>query len=173
VGSPPWRARTILNSYFDRISSANTELWDLGRQGLVCTNRSLRAYIQLLASIVDFMQAEKSLDPRELEPMELMLETEEYLKPVLDWLKGATLADVTEGFDVKYGSGGPTQYHWRLCRLVKEVFPEFSPEGLDDWIESQSAVRVEQAERTQPVRLATLLRFFSPYTGDVPPPLPR
>ena len=140
------RARAILNKYFERISTANTALWDRGKEGFVCTNRSLRAYIQLLASLIDHMEKEKSLNPRELEPVELMLEVAEYLEPVLQWLRQASLSEVAEEFDVKYGSGGPRQYHFRLCRVVQNTFEDFAPEGLAEWLEEQSEELVAKAD---------------------------
>ena len=141
------RARTILNSYFTHVCNANTALWDLGKEGFICTNRSLRAYIHLLASLIDYMERKKSLSARELEPVEVMLEVGDYLAPVLDWLSGASLSAVAEQFDVKYGSGGPREYHFRLCKLVQESFPDFDPDGLAQWVEEQSEERVEEADR--------------------------
>jgi DGQHR domain-containing protein len=141
------RARTVLNSYFSRVYGANTVLWDMGKDGFICTNRSLRAYIQLLASLIEYMEKKKSLSARELEPVDLMVELEEYLAPVLAWLSQATPADAAEQFDVKYGSGGPREYHFRLSRLVQGAFPDFEPEGLAQWIEEQSEERIGEANR--------------------------
>jgi len=141
------RARQVLNGYLDQIATANVELWEMGRQGLLCTNTAMQAYLQLLASIVDYMQTAKGLNARELEPLELLAEIDDYLAPVTSWLRSATPADMVNDFKVPFGSGGPRQYYFRLCRLVQQFFGDFQPDGLADWVESQSEERVAEADR--------------------------
>lgn len=141
------RARSALNAYFGELADANPLLWELGRQGLLCTNTSLQAYLLLLGSLVDHMETEKKLDARQLEPLQLVAEIGEYLQPVLDWLSGATQMTIMGTFKVPFGSGGPPEYYFRLCRLVNARFAEFAPEGFAEWLEAQSEQRVEEAER--------------------------
>jgi DNA sulfur modification protein DndB len=141
------RARQVLNSYLDQIATANTELWEMGRQGLLCTNTSVQAYLQLLASAISFMEADKRQAARELEPLELLAETEAYLEPVINWVKKATPAEMASQFKVQFGSGGPREYYFRLCRLVQQAHPTFEPDGLAEWSESQSEERVAEADR--------------------------
>jgi hypothetical protein len=50
-------------------------------------------------------------------------------------------------FKVQFGSGGPKEYYYRLCRLIKESFSDFVPEGLEDWEKEQSAENVYEADR--------------------------
>ena len=50
-------------------------------------------------------------------------------------------------FKVQFGSGGPREYYFRLCRLVQQVHPTFEPDGLAEWAESQSEERVAEADR--------------------------
>lgn len=141
------RARQVLNSYLDRIATANTGLWEMGRQGLLCTNTAVQAYLQLLGSVISFMETVKSQAARELEPLELLAEVEEYLDPVVEWVKKATPAEMSSQFKVQFGSGGPREYYFRLCRLVQQAHPIFEPDGLADWNESQSEERVAEADR--------------------------
>jgi len=84
---------------------------------------------------------------RELEPLELAAELEEYLAPMLSWLGTATPSTMGQAFKVPFGSGGPPEYYFRLCRLVREAFADFNPEGFADWLESQSEERVAEADR--------------------------
>lgn len=141
------RARSVLNGYFSQIADANPGLWELGRQGLVCTNIAMQAYLQLLGSLIAHMRAEKKLDPRHLEPLQLVAEIGQYLQPVLDWLARANPTTMSENFKVPFGSGGPPEYYFRLCRLVNARDPKFAPPDFPEWLEAQSEQRVEEADQ--------------------------
>lgn len=140
------RARSVLNSYFGLIVAANPEVWNFGRPGLLCTNASLQAYLLLLSAVIAFMEAEKHLSARQLQPLELVAEVQDYLEPVLAFLSRASASDMARDFKVPFGSGGPKEYFYRLCRLVHEEYSTFQPEGLLKWVESRSAERVAEAD---------------------------
>jgi len=78
---------------------------------------------------------------------EVVLEIEEYLSPVLDVLAMADDAKMKQHFQVPFGSGGPREYYYRLCSLVKTGFPDFEPEGMEDWEAEQSEERISTANR--------------------------
>ncbi|MDO9557219.1 MAG: DGQHR domain-containing protein [Coriobacteriia bacterium] len=141
------RARSALNAYLGQIADANPTLWELGRRGLLCTNTAMQAYLQLLASVIEHMQAEKKLNPRHLEPLQLVSEIGEYIQPVLDWLSGAVENTMSENFKVPFGSGGPPEYYFRLCRLINATHPQFAPPDFPEWLEAKSEQRVEDAEQ--------------------------
>jgi DGQHR domain-containing protein len=141
------RARDILNSYFQLLVSANTQQWEAGRQGYLCTNVALQAYLLLLGAVTSYMESNKGLSARELEPNELIAEVEEYLDPILSWLSSATGVQMEKRFKVQFGSGGPREYYYRLCAMIKEEFSDFSPEGMDDWANEQSEELVSEADR--------------------------
>lgn len=141
------RSRSALNSFFQYLVTANPNQWDLGRQGYVCTNVSLQAYLRLLGSLIDYMESNKGLAARELEPNEIISEVEEYLDPILKWLQSASAAAIEARFKVPHGSGGPPEYYNRLCSIVKASFSDFAPEGLDEWMQEQSDERIYDADR--------------------------
>ncbi len=141
------RARSTLNSFFQYLVTANPHQWDLGRQGYVCTNVAVQAYLRLLGSLIDYMESNKGLAARELEPNEIISEIEEYLDPILKWLQSSSAAAIESRFKVPHGSGGPPEYYNRLCAIVKTSFSDFSPDGLDEWIQEQSDERISDADR--------------------------
>jgi len=141
------RARAILNSYFQLLASANIQQWELGRQGYLCTNVALQAYLLLLGSVIGYMESKKGLSARELEPNELMVEIEEYLDPNLSWLSTTSAVQMEKHFKVQFGSGGPREYFYRLCAMIKERFSDFAPEGMDEWENEQSEDLVNEADR--------------------------
>lgn len=141
------RSRSVLNSYFQLLSSANPRQWEIGRQGFLCTNVAIQAYLHLLGSVISYMESNKGLNARELEPAELMAEIEEYLDPILRWLQTATPIQMEKHFKVVFGSGGPREYFYRLCNMIRQSFSDFAPEGMEDWTQGQSEELIAEADR--------------------------
>lgn len=48
---------------------------------------------------------------------------------------------------VPFGSGGPPEYFFRLCRIVKAQYSDFAPEGMESWEAEQSEDNVAAADR--------------------------
>jgi len=141
------RARSVLNLYFGLLSSSNASQWEKGRQGFLCTNVGIQAQLQLLASIISYMEPNKGLVARELSSENLVSEIEEYLDPLLRWLHDASTAIIEQEFKVQFGSGGPPEYYFRLCRIVKQQFSDFEPEGMEEWQQEQSTEKIATADR--------------------------
>jgi DGQHR domain-containing protein len=140
------RARAALNAYFEQIRTANVAQWDKGREGFVCTNVAVQAHLMLLAAIIRYWHVNTAIDPKELEAEEIILELEEYIQPLTDFLSQADDAAMAGTFKVPFGSGGPPEYFFRLCRLLKQRFADFQPEGMQDWEAEQSEENVRRAD---------------------------
>ena len=141
------RARCALTTFFEHIREANLSQWEKGRDGVLCTNVAVQAYIMLLAALIAYWEVNTATDPKQIEAEEIISELEEYLKPVLDFLAGASDEKMKAEFAVPFGSGGPPEYFFRLCRLVKAQFSDFAPNGMESWEEEQSEENVEAADR--------------------------
>jgi len=140
------RARISLNLYFSIIKEANPERWEKGKAGYLCTNPGIRGYLTLLASLITFIEEKNKIDAKQLDPVDLIGEIEDYLKPILLYVEIADDSEFEEIFKVKYGSGGPVQYYFKLVGLINEEIHEFSPEGYEDYIQSQSEEKINQAD---------------------------
>jgi DGQHR domain-containing protein len=140
------RARAALNAYFEHIRTANIQQWEKGREGFLCTNVGVQAYIMLLAAIIRYWQVNTTIDPKELEAEEIILELEEYFQPLIDFLSQADDVKMEASFRVPFGSGGPPEYFYRLCRILKQRFADFEPEGMQDWEAEQSEENVRNAD---------------------------
>ena len=141
------RARSVLNSYFQLLVTSNPGQWEAGRKGHLCTNVSLQAYLKLLSAIIDYMESNKGFSARELDPNELIAEIEEYMDPILRWLGDASASQMEKEFKVQFGSGGPREYYFRLCKMIRNIFSDFAPDGFDEWTEEQSEDRIFEANR--------------------------
>ncbi|MDE2925452.1 MAG: DGQHR domain-containing protein, partial [Acidobacteriota bacterium] len=141
------RARSAINSYFALIRDNGAVHWQKGRSGFLCTNISIQAYLLLFSALIEYMESSMGVDTKQLRPKEIVLGIDKYLEPVLKFLSGADEVQMERRFKVQYGSGGPREYFYRLCRLVKQNFSSFSPAGMDDWEEEQSEENIAIADK--------------------------
>lgn len=141
------RIRCALSTYFEQIRKANPTQWEKGRSGVLCTNVAVQAYIMLLSALIEYLRANTAILPQSTEPEEIISELEEYLEPVLDFLRSASDETMKVEFTVPFGSGGPPEYYFRLCKLIKTHFADFAPEGMFEWEAEQSEENVTTADR--------------------------
>jgi DNA sulfur modification protein DndB len=138
---------TALNSYFELIREANLLQWEKGREGLLCTNVAVQGYIMLLGSLIRYWEANMATSAKELDAAEVMVDIEDYLEPIAEFLRGASDEKMNSAFKVQFGAGGPREYYFRLCKMIKERIPDFEPEGMEEWEAEQSAENIESADR--------------------------
>jgi DNA sulfur modification protein DndB len=141
------KSRSALESYFERIRDANPNQWEMGRAGFLCTNVAVQGYIMLLASLIKYWESNNATDPKEMEADEIIMELEEYLQPVLNFILKAPDEIMEKTFKVPFGSGGPPEYYFRLCRIIKTQFADFEPDGMDKWEAEQSEENISIADR--------------------------
>lgn len=141
------RSRCALNQYFNLIRNANLTQWEKGREGNLCTNIAVQAYIMLLAALIKYWEVNTAADSREMTVEEMLLDIEEYMSSVLEFLEHADDPSIKKTFQVPFGSGGPPEYYYRLCRIVKEKYPDFQPEGMQDWEAEHSDENIQTADR--------------------------
>jgi DGQHR domain-containing protein len=157
------RARSGLNQYFGLIRNANLIEWESGRDGFLCTNVAVQAYIILLGSLVEYWETNTAADAREMAIEDIMFEVEEYLKPLVEFLESSDAAQIKAAFQVPFGSGGPPEYYYRLCRLIKERYSDFQPQGMAQWEQEQSEDNIKQAD----AKLKDIVSDMRKYIFDV------
>lgn len=157
------RARSALNQFFGQVRNANLTEWENGRDGILCTNVAVQAYIMLLGALVKYWEANTAADAREMVVGDMMLEIEEYLQPVLDFIESSNTAQLKAAFHVPFGSGGPPEYYYRLCKMIEGKYSDFRPEGMEQWEEEQSEERIKGAD----TKLKTIVQDIRKYIFDV------
>ena len=140
------RARSAVNEYFGFVRNANLVEWESGRDGYLCTNIAVQAYILLFGSLVKYWEANTASDSREMSVEDILIDIEEYLRPVLEFLETNSAAQIKALFQVPFGSGGPPEYYYRLCKLIKSKYSDFLPEGMEQWEEEQSEEKIQDAD---------------------------
>ena len=141
------KSRCALNLFFGHLRDVKMEQWDKGRESYLCTNVAVQAYIMLFSNIIKYMEANTAQNPKEMEAEEIVMEIEEFLQPVLDFLSRSNDAEMEAEFKVPFGSGGLPEYFYRLCKIVKQRYADFKPEGMEQWEEEQSEEKITTADR--------------------------
>lgn len=157
------RARSALNEYFGFVRNANLAEWESGRDGHLCTNVAVQAYIMLLGALIEYWEANTAADAKEMAVEDIMVEIEEYMGPVVEFLESSSAVKIKAGFQVKFGSGGPPEYYYRLCSMIKAKYSDFKPEGMEDWEQEQSEERIQEAD----AKLKDIVREMRGYIFDV------
>ena len=157
------RARSAINQYFGLVRDANLVEWESGRDGYLCTNVAVQAYIMLLGSLVKYWEANTAADAREMPVEDIMIEIEEYLKPLIDFLESSNAAQLKTAFQVPFGSGGPPEYYYRLCKMIKAKYSDFKPEGMEEWEQEQSEEKIQEAD----IKLKEIVSEMRKYIFDV------
>jgi hypothetical protein len=100
-----------------------------------------------LGSLIKYWEVNTATDSRQINVEDMLYEIEEYMSPILEFLEHADETKMKTGFQVPFGSGGPPEYYYRLCSMVKAKYPDFQPEGLQDWEAEQSEEKIQSADR--------------------------
>jgi DGQHR domain-containing protein len=141
------RGREVINHFLSRIRDANFKIWDAGRLGYISTNTGIQAYLYLLSALIEHIELKRKLDAKELSVEDLVLELDDFSYPIFDFIKSQNIQKMESQFKVQFGSGGPREYFFRLCKIIKEKIPEFNPSGMSQWEEESSEDRISTADR--------------------------
>ncbi|WP_405125506.1 DGQHR domain-containing protein [Pseudomonas marginalis] len=156
------RGREIINHFFSTIRDANFKVWNAGRLGYVSTNTGIQAYLHLLSALIEHIETSRNLDAKELSTDDLILEIDDFTHPVLDFLKSQNIQKMENLFKVQFGSGGPREYFFRLCKILKEKIPTFNPTGMNEWEEESSEDRISNADRKlKEINIVVQLSLFN------------
>lgn len=157
------RARSALNDFFALIRNANVGEWESGRDGYVCTNVAIQAYVKLFSSLIKYWETNTASDAKEMEVEEIIMGIDEYIRPIREFLEVSTALELKTEFQVPFGSGGPPEYYFRLCKFIKAKYSDFQPEGMEDWEAEQSEDRIKEAD----TRLKEIVSEMRNYIFDV------
>lgn len=109
--------------------------WEQGdaNLGILTINNTIHALIRIINDIIDYLVANKKINPKISEMTRLVEMVEPYLAPLVSYL-GNVDADQRQEIRRNYGSGGKAKI-WRMFEsVINESIPEFLPDGLNEWI---------------------------------------
>lgn len=136
----------LLGWYFGKLDELNTDRWNAGKLGYLCSNFGIFGHVRLLGELIRFAAKEQDFDPVQSELEEITNTLEPYLKNVFSFVQTADEDAFVSRFKVPFGSGGPARYFFRLVELVRNEYLNFEPDGFEDFIQTMSAEVVQQAD---------------------------
>ena len=80
-----------------------------------------------------------------MKPGRFVEELIEVAQPVFDFARDASDNELKDAFAVKFGSGGPKEYLYKLFSMIHEVNEDFGPEDFKDWTTRTESERVDEA----------------------------
>ncbi|MDD4437677.1 MAG: DGQHR domain-containing protein [Tissierellia bacterium] len=137
---------------FDFLKDKLEEEWD-SSDSIIVINKGIYAIIALLSDIVDFLVIRGEISERDTAD-NIFEKVRIYIEPVILFYKNID-DDTINSLKSAYGTGGDIKY-WRTLQLaVKNEFPIFNPDGLDDYIK-----REEKAYNTKAFEIIRDIETF-------------
>ena len=143
------RAALTVEKYLSTIDDGASHHWNLDQRsgGFLCTNRGISALLRVLKAILDHLVIDpRAADERLLTPDEIVSMVREYVKPITDWFDQEYESESSR-LRGRYGSGAARIYGFELMEIVHKVIPDFSPPGLEEYIQEHSTDRISYAQQ--------------------------
>lgn len=119
---------------FDFFKDKLEEQWE-SADSIIVINKGIYAIITLLSDIVDFLVLRNEVSERDTAD-NIFEKAKIYIEPVISFYKEID-DDTINSLKGAYGTGGDVKY-WRTLQLaVKEKYPIFNPDGLDDYLKKE------------------------------------
>ncbi|MBC8179892.1 DGQHR domain-containing protein [candidate division KSB1 bacterium] len=129
----------FFNHCFKYIESQLPGQWELGKGdgGFIAMNIGVTAIIRILDDILDLIVANEKIDPYSFKGDELAEKTIKYLDPITSFVRDLDY-EGTKKLRGLFGSGATEKVQREFQNAIHQKFPEFNPEGLEQWIQESS-----------------------------------
>ncbi|TBC84251.1 DGQHR domain-containing protein [Rhizobium ruizarguesonis] len=141
------KATETLLLYFDLFALPLSEHWKLGdaKGGYLCTNLGLRALLSLLKKLIVFVEK----DGRRcvlMEPDQIVDAVRPLVAPIVDYFMRADPADIARFRNRGSSLASVDQNCLQLMAIISEANPEFAPQEVRDYLDSQDAEGTKRAK---------------------------
>ena len=126
----------FLRLSFEYLTNNLTVDWEKRKSSFLFVNKGVHATILLLSDLVDHLENQSIVDSNKNTSLEMFNEVKKYLDPLILFVR-----EIDEDTHLKFkdmkGSTAPKRY-WRKFQIcIKESYPEFNPNGLDEYIKNE------------------------------------
>ena len=129
------RLAIFLRLSFNYIKECIPEIWNKP-DNILLINKGIYAFIKIQSDIVDLLISNSTLKPKD-HVKKYFEESKTYLDPVIRFIQEMN-EDTKETLRKAYGTGGYIKY-WRTLQIaVSEVYEEFHPSGLAEYIKKEA-----------------------------------
>lgn len=140
------RTLRVTKSWLRPISEAAREWWFLGAAdgGGLAMNNGITVCINVLRSVLEHLERKHMSRLAMLDDDELVQLVTPYAGGIGNYLAKKSITERREFRDLQ-GADGQTTGTRESQEALQKIFPEFTPDGLQDWIERRKANYNEQA----------------------------
>jgi DNA sulfur modification protein DndB len=135
------KSLSFFNKCFTKIEEDLNEQWNRGRAegGFIAMNIGVTATFRVLDNIIEHLVKNENFKPEDLNGEELADEVLPYLESVVDFVKNLNNEGLKKLRSL-FGSGATEKVLREFQNAIHEEYPEFAPEGLEQWITDNSGV---------------------------------
>ena len=133
------KATDFLNTAFTKIEDELKDQWNAGSGsgGFIAMNIGVSAIIRTLDNIVEYFVKSKNLEPENMTGEDIALKTWDYLDSIINFIKELDV-DGIKKLRSLFGSGATEKVLRHFQYAIHKDFPDFKPEGLEQWIKDNS-----------------------------------
>lgn len=131
------RITRVLKLWINTIAEGNKEWWNIGAGpgGGLSMNDGIATFISILKSLFDFLDS-RGIKLIRLSDQEICDKIKPYGEALANYLSGLNDKQRKDFRDLRGVQG--VNYRTKQCQQgIRNLIPEFNPEGLEEWIELQ------------------------------------
>ncbi|MBC8618314.1 DGQHR domain-containing protein [Parabacteroides faecis] len=122
---------------FDFLKDRLEDEWERA-DGIIVINKGIYAIILTLSDIIDHLEKINEISERD-NVNSIFEKTEKYLAPLVSFYRSID-EDVIGALKTAYGTGGDVKYWRTLQKTIREQYPAFNPEGLDEYLKREEKI---------------------------------
>lgn len=122
---------------FDFLKDRLKDEWEKP-DGIIVINKGIYSIIMILSDIIDHLVKTDEISERD-NVNNIFEKTEKYLFPLVSFYKNID-QDTIDVLKTAYGTGGDVKYWRTLQKNIREQYPAFNPEGLDDYLKKEEKI---------------------------------
>lgn len=127
----------FLRLSFQYIQQELVDDWTLGKDSFLFVNKGVYATIRLLSDIINHLEFLEDISTTRNTPAELATACFPYLDSLISYVKDMDI-ESRERFVAMRGSQAPVRYWRKFQVVIRGSYPDFSPEGLEDYIKNEN-----------------------------------
>lgn len=122
---------------FDFLKDRLEDEWERA-DGIIVINKGIYAIILTLSDIIDHLEKINEISERD-NVNSIFEKAEKYLAPLVSFYRSID-EDVIGALKTAYGTGGDVKYWRTLQKTIREQYPAFNPEGLDEYLKREEKI---------------------------------
>jgi DNA sulfur modification protein DndB len=111
---------------------------------MLLINKGVYGIIMILGDIISFLNDKRVINSHKDSNSKIFSEVKTYLDPIINYIN--QLEDIVRSeLKSSYGAGGETKYWRTFQKTIKETYPDFNPDGLEEYFKKEAKLYNDRA----------------------------